>query len=332
MKTALITGVTGQDGSYLAELLLKKDYEVYGIVRRSSSSNFERIKHIQDDLKLLQGDLLDQNSLIEAIEASCPDEVYNLGAQSFVPTSWNQPVLTGEFTALGVTRILEAIRLVNKKIRFYQASSSEMFGKVAEVPQNEQTVFYPRSPYGVAKLYAHWITVNYRESYDLFCCSGILFNHESPRRGLEFVTKKVSNGVARIKMGLSNELRMGNLDAKRDWGFAGDFVEAMWLMIQQDEPEDYVISTDEAHSVKELVEVAFDHVGLNWKDYVVVDHKFVRPAEVDLLLGDSAKARNKLKWQPKVKFEELIRMMVDYDIERYKVSEYSPKNYDTPTL
>ena len=332
MKTALITGVTGQDGSYLAELLLKKDYEVYGIVRRSSSSNFERIKHIQDDLKLVQGDLLDQNSLIEAIEGSRPDEVYNLGAQSFVPTSWNQPVLTGEFTALGVTRILEAIRLVNKKIRFYQASSSEMFGKVAEVPQNEQTVFYPRSPYGVAKLYAHWITVNYRESYDLFCCSGILFNHESPRRGLEFVTKKVSDAVARIKMGLSNELRMGNLDAKRDWGFAGDFVEAMWLMVQQDEPEDYVISTDEAHSVKELVEVAFDHAGLNWKDYVVVDHKFVRPAEVDLLLGDSAKARNKLKWLPKVKFEELIRMMVDYDIERYKVSEYSPKNYDTPTL
>ena len=332
MKTALITGVTGQDGSYLAELLLKKDYEVYGIVRRSSSSNFERIKHIQDDLKLLQGDLLDQNSLIEAIEGSCPDEVYNLGAQSFVPTSWNQPVLTGEFTALGVTRILEAIRLVNKKIRFYQASSSEMFGKVAEVPQNEQTVFYPRSPYGVAKLYAHWITVNYRESYDLFCCSGILFNHESPRRGLEFVTKKVSDAVARIKMGLSNELRMGNLDAKRDWGFAGDFVEAMWLMLQQDEPEDYVISTDEAHSVNELVEIAFDHAGLNWKDYVVVDPKFVRPAEVDLLLGDSAKARNKLKWQPKLGFKELVRMMVDYDIERYKVSEYSSKNYDTPSL
>ena len=332
MKTALITGVTGQDGSYLAEFLLKKDYEVYGIVRRSSSSNFERIKHLQDDLKLVQGDLLDQNSLIEAIEESHPDEVYNLGAQSFVPTSWNQPVLTGEFTALGVTRILEAIRLVNKKIRFYQASSSEMFGKVAEVPQNEQTVFYPRSPYGVAKLYAHWITVNYRESYDLFCCSGILFNHESPRRGMEFVTKKVSDAVARIKMGLSNELRMGNLNAKRDWGFAGDFVEAMWLMLQQDEPEDYVISTDEAHSVKELVEVAFDYVGLNWKDYVVIDPKFVRPAEVDLLLGDSAKARNKLKWLPKVKFEELIRMMVDYDIERYKVSEYSPKNYDTPTL
>lgn len=332
MKTALITGITGQDGSYLAELLLKKDYEVYGIVRRSSSSNFERIKHIQDDLKLVQGDLLDQNSLIEAIEGSHPDEVYNLGAQSFVPTSWNQPVLTGEFTALGVTRILEAIRLVNKKIRFYQASSSEMFGKVAEVPQNEQTVFYPRSPYGVAKLYAHWITVNYRESYDLFCCSGILFNHESPRRGLEFVTKKVSNAVARIKIGLSNELRMGNLDAKRDWGFAGDFVEAMWLMLQQDEPEDYVISTDEAHSVRELVEVAFDHVGLNWKDYVVIDPKFVRPAEVDLLLGDSTKARNKLKWQPRLKFEELVKMMVDYDVERYKVSEYSSKNYDTPTL
>ena len=326
MKTALITGVTGQDGSYLAEFLLKKDYEVYGIVRRSSSSNFERIKHIQDDLKLLQGDLLDQNSLIEAIEGSCPDEVYNLGAQSFVPTSWNQPVLTGEFTALGVTRILEAIRLVNKKIRFYQASSSEMFGKVAEVPQNEQTVFYPRSPYGVAKLYAHWITVNYRESYDLFCCSGILFNHESPRRGLEFVTKKVSDAVARIKMGLSNELRMGNLNAKRDWGFAGDFVEAMWLMLQQDEPEDYVISTDETHSVNELVEIAFDHAGLNWKDYVVVDPKFVRPAEVDLLLGDSAKARNKLKWQPKLGFKELVRMMVDYDIERYKVSEYSSKS------
>ncbi len=332
MKTALITGVTGQDGSYLAELLLKKDYEVYGIVRRSSSSNFERIKHIQDDIKLVQGDLLDQNSLIEAIEGSRPDEVYNLGAQSFVPTSWNQPVLTGEFTALGVTRILEAIRLVNKKIRFYQASSSEMFGKVAEVPQNEQTVFYPRSPYGVAKLYAHWITVNYRESYDLFCCSGILFNHESPRRGLEFVTKKVSNGVARIKMGLSNELRMGNLDAKRDWGFAGDFVEAMWLMLQQDEPEDYVISTGEAHSVKELVAIAFEHVGLNWKDYVVIDPKFVRPAEVDLLLGDSTKARNKLKWQPRLGFEELVRMMVDYDVEGYKVSEYSSKNYNTPTL
>jgi GDPmannose 4,6-dehydratase len=332
MKTALITGITGQDGSYLAELLLKKDYEVYGIVRRSSSSNFERIKHIQDDLKLVQGDLLDQNSLIEALEGSHPDEVYNLGAQSFVPTSWNQPVLTGEFTALGVTRILEAIRLVNKKIRFYQASSSEMFGKVVESPQNEQTRFYPRSPYGVAKLYAHWITVNYRESYDLFCCSGILFNHESPRRGLEFVTKKVSNGVARIKMGLSKELRMGNLDAKRDWGFAGDFVEAMWLMLQQDEPEDYVISTGETHSIEELLEIAFTHAGLEWKDYVVIDPEFVRPAEVDLLLGDSSKARDKLKWKPKVKLEELVKIMVDYDIERYKVSEYSSKNYDTPSL
>lgn len=304
MKTALITGITGQDGSYLAEQLLKKDYVVYGIVRRSSSSNFERIKHIQDDVNLIQGDLLDQNSLIEAIEKSNPDEVYNLGAQSFVPTSWNQPVLTGEFTALGVTRLLEAIRLVNKKIRFYQASTSEMFGKVKEVPQNEQTLFYPRSPYGVAKLYAHWITVNYRESYDLFCCSGILFNHESPRRGLEFVTKKVSDSVARIKMELSNELRIGNLDAKRDWGYAGDYVEAMWLMLQQDEPEDYVIATGETHSVRELVEIAFKHVGLEWEDYVVVDPKFVRPAEVDILLGDSTRAREKLKWQPRIKFED----------------------------
>ncbi|HDZ14752.1 MAG TPA: GDP-mannose 4,6-dehydratase, partial [Pricia sp.] len=287
-KTALITGITGQDGSYLAELLLEKNYVVYGIVRRSSSSNFERIGHIQGDIKLIQGDLLDQNSLIEAVEESNPDEVYNLGAQSFVPTSWNQPVLTGEFTALGVTRLLEAVRLVNKKIRFYQASSSEMFGKVTEIPQNEKTSFYPRSPYGVAKLYAHWITVNYRESYDMFCCSGILFNHESPRRGLEFVTRKVSDGVARIKMGLSKELRLGNLDAKRDWGYAGDYVEAMWLMLQQDEPEDYVISTDEAHSVKEFVEIAFSHVGLDWGKYVVVDPKFVRPAEVDLLVGDSS--------------------------------------------
>ncbi|ODS32798.1 MAG: GDP-mannose 4,6-dehydratase [Candidatus Scalindua rubra] len=332
MKTALITGITGQDGSYLAEQLLKKDYVVYGIVRRSSSSNFERIKHIQDDVNLIQGDLLDQNSLIEAIEKSNPDEVYNLGAQSFVPTSWNQPVLTGEFTALGVTRLLEAIRLVNKKIRFYQASTSEMFGKVKEVPQNEQTLFYPRSPYGVAKLYAHWITVNYRESYDLFCCSGILFNHESPRRGLEFVTKKVSDSVARIKMELSNELRIGNLDAKRDWGYAGDYVEAMWLMLQQDEPEDYVIATGETHSVRELVEIAFKHVGLEWEDYVVVDPKFVRPAEVDILLGDSTRAREKLKWQPRIKFEELVKMMVDYDIERYKVPTYSSKNYDIPIL
>ena len=309
MKTALITGVAGQDGSYLAELLLKKDYEVYGTVRRSSTSNLERIKHIQDDIKLIHGDLLDQNSLIEAIEGSRPDEIYNLAGQSFVPATWDKPVLTGEFTALGATRLLEAIRLVNRNIRFYQASTSEMFGKVAEVPQNEQTRFYPRSPYGVAKLYAHWITVNYRESYDMYCCSGILFNHESPRRGLEFVTKKVTNAVARIKLGLSKELRMGNLDAKRDWGFAGDFVEAMWLMLQQNEPEDFVISTGETHSIEKLVETAFTHVGLEWKDYVVIDPKFVRPAEVDLLLGDSRRAREKLKWEPKIKFEELIRIV-----------------------
>jgi GDPmannose 4,6-dehydratase len=323
MKTALITGITGQDGSYLAELLLKKDYEVYGIVRCRSTSNVERIKHIQDDIKLIQGDLLDQNSLIEAIEGSQPDEIYNLAGQSFVPATWDKPVLTGEFTALGATRLLEAIRLVNKNIRFYQASTSEMFGKAAEVPQNEQTRFYPRSPYGVAKLYAHWITVNYRESYDMFCCSGILFNHESPRRGLEFVTRKVSNAVARIKLGLSKELKMGNLDAKRDWGFAGDYVEAMWLMLQQGEPEDFVISTGETHSIEELVEMAFTHVDLEWKDYVIIDPKFVRPAEVDLLMGDSSKARDKLKWQPKVKFEELIRMMVDFDIKRHEAQERS---------
>ncbi|MHC4184124.1 MAG: GDP-mannose 4,6-dehydratase [Planctomycetota bacterium] len=329
-KTALITGITGQDGSYLAELLLKKNYEVYGIVRRSSSSNFERIGHIQDGIKLIQGDLLDQNSLIEAVEESNPDEVYNLGAQSFVPTSWNQPVLTGEFTALGVTRLLEATRLVNKKIRFYQASSSEMFGKVTEIPQSEKTSFYPRSPYGVAKLYAHWITVNYRESYDMFCCSGILFNHESPRRGLEFVTRKISDGVARIKAGLSKELRLGNLDAKRDWGYAGDYVEAVWLMLQQGEPEDYVISTDETHSVKEFVKIAFSHVGLDWEEYVVVDPKFVRPAEVDLLVGDSSKVRKNLKWQPKVKFEDLIKMMVDSDVERYKAPAYSSKRHEYP--
>ncbi|MDR4499065.1 MAG: GDP-mannose 4,6-dehydratase [Candidatus Scalindua sp.] len=320
MKTALITGITGQDGSYLAELLLKKNYVVYGIVRRSSSCNFERISHIQDDIKLIQGDLLDQNSLIEAIEDSKPDEVYNLGAQSFVPTSWNQPVLTGEFTALGVTRLLEAIRLKNKNIRFYQASTSEMFGKVRETPQNEKTSFYPRSPYGVAKTYGHWITVNYRESYGLYSCSGILFNHESPRRGLEFVTRKVTDSVARIKLGLLKELKVGNLEAKRDWGYAGDFVEAMWLMLQQDEPDDYVISTGKAHSVRELIDTAFSHVGLNWQDYVVTDPKFVRPAEVDVLLGDSSKAHEKLKWKPRVKFEELIMMMVDSDIKRHESS------------
>jgi GDPmannose 4,6-dehydratase len=323
MKTALITGITGQDGSYLAELLLKKDYEVYGIVRCRSTSNVERIKHIQDDIKLIQGDLLDQNSLIEAIEGSQPDEIYNLAGQSFVPATWDKPVLTGEFTALGATRLLEAIRLVNKNIRFYQASTSEMFGKAAEVPQNEQTRFYPRSPYGVAKLYAHWITVNYRESYDMFCCSGILFNHESPRRGLEFVTRKVSNAVARIKLGLSKELKMGNLDAKRDWGFAGDYVEAMWLMLQQEEPEDFVISTGKTHSIEELVEIAFTDADLEWKDYVVIDPRFVRPAEVDLLVGDSSRARDKLKWQPKVRFEELIRMMVDFDIKRHEAQERS---------
>ena len=323
MKTALITGIAGQDGSYLAELLLKKDYEVCGIVRRGSTSNVERIKHIQDDIKLIYGDLLDQNSLIEAIEASRPDEIYNLAGQSFVPATWDKPVLTGEFTALGATRLLEAIRLVNRNIRFYQASTSEMFGRVAEVPQNEQTRFYPRSPYGVAKLYAHWITVNYRESYDMYCCSGILFNHESPRRGLEFVTRKVSDAAARIKLGLSKELKMGNLDARRDWGFAGDYVEAMWLMLQQEEPEDFVISTGETHSIEELVEIAFTHAGLEWKDYVVIDPKFVRPAEVDLLMGDSSKARDKLKWQPKVKFEELIRTMVDSDIKKNEAQGHS---------
>ena len=314
MKKALITGITGQDGSYLAEFLLAKGYDVYGMVRRSSTVNYERIQHIQDRLKLIQGDLLDQNSLIEALRFSEPDEVYNLGAQSFVPTSWNQPVLTGEFTSLGVTRVLEAIRTVNPKIRFYQASSSEMFGKIQESPQNEKTPFYPRSPYGVAKVYGHWITVNYRESYGMFCSSGILFNHESPRRGLEFVSRKVTNGVAKIRLGLQKELRMGNLEARRDWGFTGDYVEAMWLMLQQDEPEDYVIATGISHSVKDLVQVAFDHAGLDWEGYTTIDPKFLRPAEVDHLLGDSQKARAKLGWKPRVTFEELIRMMVDHDL------------------
>jgi len=314
LKKALITGITGQDGSYLAEFLLAKGYDVYGMVRRSSTVNYERIQHIQDRLKLTQGDLLDQNSLIEALRFSEPDEVYNLGAQSFVPTSWNQPVLTGEFTSLGVTRVLEAIRTVNPKIRFYQASSSEMFGKIQESPQNEKTPFYPRSPYGVAKVYGHWITVNYRESYGMFCCSGILFNHESPRRGLEFVSRKVTNGVAKIKLGLQKELRMGNLEARRDWGFTGDYVEAMWLMLQQDEPEDYVIATGISHSVKDLVQVAFDHTGLYWEDYTTIDPKFLRPAEVDHLLGDSQKARAKLGWKPRVTFDELIKMMVDHDL------------------
>jgi len=315
-KRALITGITGQDGSYLAEFLLNKDYEVFGLVRRTSTVNFERIKHIQDNIELISGDLLDQNSLINAIKESNPDEVYNLAAQSFVPTSWKQPVFTGEATALGVARVLEAIRAVNPKIKFYQASSSEMFGKAREVPQTEKTKFYPRSPYGVAKLYGHWITVNYKESYNIFCCSGILFNHESPRRGLEFVTRKVTNTAARIKLGLTNELRLGNLDAKRDWGFAGDYVKAMWLMLQQEKPDDYLISTGINHSVRDLVKVAFDYVNLNWKDYVVIDPKFFRPAEIVSLIGNSEKALKKLGWAPKTSFEELIKMMVDADLER----------------
>jgi GDPmannose 4,6-dehydratase len=318
MKTALITGITGQDGSYLAELLLSKGYRVFGIVRRASTESFERIGHIKDQVTLLQADLLDQYSLIDAIKIAAPDEVYNLAAQSFVPTSWNQPVLTGEFTALGVTRMLEAIRLVDPKIRFYQASSSEMYGKVLETPQRESTPFYPRSPYGVAKVYGHYITVNYRESYDLFATSGILFNHESPRRGLEFVTRKVTNAAARIKLGLDKELRMGNLDARRDWGFAGDYVEAMWLMLQQDAPDDYVVATGDTQTVQALVEVAFERVGLEWQKYVVQDPAFYRPAEVDLLVGDPAKAKAKLGWTPKVTFRQLIEMMVDSDVARWE--------------
>jgi len=315
-KAALITGITGQDGSYLAELLLSKGYNVYGIVRRSSTENFERIAHLTGRIALLQADLLDQYSLIEAIRTAQPTEVYNLAAQSFVPTSWGQPVLTGEFTALGVTRMLEAIRAVDTKIRFYQASSSEMFGKVLEMPQKETTPFYPRSPYGVAKVYGHYITVNYRESYDLFAVSGILFNHESPRRGLEFVTRKVTDGVARIKLGLASELRMGNLDAQRYWGFAGDYVEAMWLMLQQETPEDYVVATGETHTVRELVQIAFDRVGLDWERYVVIDPVFIRPAEVDLLIGDASKAREKMGWRPRTSFSELVHRMVDSDLAR----------------
>ncbi len=315
-KRALITGITGQDGSYLAELLLDKGYEVWGVVRRSSSENYERIEPLRDRLRFCQADLLDQPSLTQALLESEPDEVYNLAAQSFVPTSWTQPVLTAEFTAVGVTRVLEAIRQVNPSIRFYQASSSEMYGKVRETPQNEDTPFYPRSPYGVAKAYGHYITVNYRESYGMHCSSGILFNHESPRRGLEFVTRKVSDGVARIKLGLATELPMGNLDAKRDWGFAGDYVEAMWLMLQQDEGDDYVVATGETHTVERLVDVAFAHAGLDWKDHVTLDERFVRPAEVDLLIGDSAKARERLGWAPAVDFETLVQMMVDADLAR----------------
>lgn len=315
-KVALITGITGQDGSYLAEFLLGKGYKVYGMVRRASVDKYERIAHIMDKVELIQGDLLDQYSLISALKQAQPTEVYNLAAQSFVPTSWAQPVLTSEFTAIGVTRMLESIRLVNPKIRFYQASSSEMYGKVRETPQTELTPFYPRSPYGVAKVYGHYITVNYRESYDLFAVSGILFNHESPRRGLEFVTRKVTDGVARIKLGLSSELRLGNLDARRDWGFAGDYVQAMWLMLQQDTPDDYVIATGETHTVQELVEIAFERAGLDWKRHVKLDKAFLRPAEVDLLIGDPSKAEKKLGWKPTVSFQEMIHMMVDADIER----------------
>ena len=314
MKRALITGITGQDGSYLAELLLDKGYEVHGMVRRASTETFERIAHVHDRLTLHQADLLDQLSLIEVIREAKPEEVYNLAAQSFVPTSWKQPVLTGEFTAIGVTRVLEAIRLVDRKIRFYQASSSEMFGKVREVPQNEQTPFHPRSPYGVAKAYGHYITVNYRESYDMFACGGILFNHESPRRGKEFVTRKITYGVARIKNGLQKELRLGNLDSRRDWGFAGDYVRAMWLMLQRDKPEDYVVSSGTTHTVKEFVELAFGAAGLDWRKYVVVDPRFVRPAEVDLLLGDPSKAKKDLGWEPTVAFEGLVGMMVQADL------------------
>lgn len=318
MPTALITGITGQDGSYLAEFLLRKGYRVIGMVRRSSMVNFERIAHIQDQIELVQGDLHDQSSLMDILAEYKPDEVYNLAAQSFVGTSWRQAILTAEVTALGVTRLLEAIRLVHPKARFYQASSSEMFGKVREVPQRETTPFYPRSPYGVAKVYGHWITVNYRESYGLFAVSGILFNHESPRRGLEFVTRKISDGVARIKLGLANELRLGNLEAKRDWGFAGDYVRAMWLMLQQDEPEDFVVGTGETHSVREFCELAFAHVGLDYRDYVVQDPRLFRPAEVDLLVADPSKARKKLGWEPEVSFEELVKMMVDADLARWR--------------
>ena len=315
-KRALITGITGQDGSYLAELLLDKGYEVYGMVRRSSTENFDRIAHLTARITLLQADLLDQSSLVEALEEARPNELYNLGAQSFVPTSWKQPVLTAEFTAVGVTRLLEAVRRVDPDIRLYQASSSEMFGKVREVPQNEQTPFYPRSPYGVAKVYGHFITVNYRESYGLYAVSGILFNHESPRRGLEFVTRKISDGVARIKLGLADELRLGNLDAKRDWGYAGDYVEAMWLMLQSSEPEDYVIATGEEHAVQEFADVAFAHAGLDSKQHVKTDPAFLRPAEVDHLVGDATKAREQLGWQPRASFKELVELMVDADMER----------------
>jgi GDPmannose 4,6-dehydratase len=314
MKKALITGITGQDGSYLAEFLLGKGYQVIGMVRRTSTTNFDRISEIQDRIVLTQGDLLDQVSLVDIMKQYEPDEIYNLAAQSFVPASWKQPVLTGEFTALGVTRMLDAMRMVVPNARFYQASSSEMFGKVRQVPQNEETPFYPRSPYGVAKVYGHWITVNYRESYDLFACSGILFNHESPRRGLEFVTRKVTHGASRIKLGMADKLRMGNLDAERDWGYAGDYVRAMWLMLQQPDPEDFVVSTGRTHSVRQLLEAAFGQLGLDYRDHVEVDPQYLRPADVDQLVGDSTKAREKLGWSPEVGFEELVQMMVEHDL------------------
>jgi GDPmannose 4,6-dehydratase len=315
-KRALITGITGQDGSYLAELLLDKGYEVFGVIRRLSAPNVWRIQHLLPKITLLQADLLDQLSLIKAVETSQPAEFYNLGAMSFVPASWDQPMLTGEYNAQGVTRALEAVRSVNPKIRFYQASSSEMYGRVREVPQTEMTPFYPRSPYGVSKVFGHYITVNYRESYDLFACSGILFNHESPRRGIEFVTRKVTDGVARIKLGLTDTLMLGNRDAHRDWGFAGDYVRAMWLMLQQDRPDDYVVATGKAHSVQELVEVAFAHVGLDWQKHVGVDQRYLRPAEVDHLIGDATKARKELGWEPTVDFKGLVHMMVDADLAR----------------
>jgi GDPmannose 4,6-dehydratase len=318
LPKALITGVTGQDGSYLAELLLSKGYQVVGVVRRTSHHSYERIEHLLDRIEVVAADLLDQHSLTIVLQDTRPDEVYNLAAQSYVPTSWTQPVLTGEFTALGVTRILEAIRLVHPSAKFYQASSSEMFGRVTETPQRETTSFYPRSPYGVAKVYGHWITVNYRESYDLYAVSGILFNHESPRRGIEFVTRKVTDGVARIKLGRARELRLGNLDARRDWGFAGDYVDAMWRMLQQPSPQDYVIGTGQTHSVRDLVEAAFGHVGLDWRKHVITDPRYMRPAEVDVLQADPSKARRELGWEPKIGFAELIAMMVDADLERLR--------------
>ncbi len=314
-KRALITGITGQDGSYLAEFLLSKDYDVFGMVRRSSMERFDRIEHIKDRIEIRQADLLDQFSITKLVDEIRPDEIYNLAAMSFVPTSWDQPVLTAEFTATGVTRVLEAIRYVDPKIKFYQASSSEMFGKVKEIPQTESTPFHPRSPYGVAKVYGHWITINYRESHNIYGCSGILFNHESPRRGIEFVTRKITYNAAKIKLGIISELGLGNLEAKRDWGFAGDYVKAMWLMLQQDKPDDFIISTGETHTVRELVEIAFSHLDLDYKEFVKKDKRFFRPAEVDLLIGDHSKAKRILKWEPEVNFEELIKMMVDSDME-----------------